>query len=531
MLHRMLAGLLLACGLMFPARPLQAVEQAEEALNQLQAACRQEATTPASARTGRQEDLELFVLAQAWKHQGLPKRAAAYLEYLRTYFPHSPLTSLAGPVVSETGYLEQFDADPDFSRLIKAGCTCLGGDHAQATASLEVWLDLISTFAAGPERLPDAVGLQRFLEKYPDSPLAGWAAYELVWEQRLVSDPESGFHLAADFAAAHPGHPLAQEAAESLDLPWFKPQALAFRSILLPGWGEDTLDPGMRMSSGQMYSEVIYALGLIGFSLAGRQGNHIANLTGVAIFANLLMLNHVSSANHAFQLARHRNGTTRSKFIATRLDQAIIGSGRFAAPELPVRPSELLAKDLVLSLLIRPLGLGEAVRNQGLIDDSQLTNAGFQAEFLTSLVSILRSPGFGLDWAAAPAAWFFTTHADALGDSPLTQGVDVNEWAADIQTGLLARVEWDESWMQVRVSLGPAFRQRSLQADAQAYSDQGLAGIGTFGLAFGGPSGCYWQAAVSLDRSATTSEFTLAGKNLTAPTLGLTYQFSLAIRF
>lgn len=509
------------------SRVCAAEEQGGDAAHRLQLACGFFSGHP----QGRQADLELFVLATAWAAQGLSQRAAGYQEYLRTYYPRSPLLPLLGPPDPDAGFLETFEPDPDFSRLIKAGCQLSVSGTSRTAEDTGGWLALVRAYQDGPENLPAASELEDFLQQQPEAPLAGWAAYQLLWEQRLLLPPAAGCAAVARFASAHRGHPLAQEAAESLDLQWFSPRDMALRSILLPGWGEETLEPGLRASSGALYSEALYALGLIGFSVASRQANYLSNLTGALIFANLLMLNHVSSANNAFQLARHRNWANRRAFIAGRLEQPVPGAGHFEAAEFEPLPEEPLARELVLSLIYRPLGLGEALRGQHLVDEQQLANAGIQAEYLASLAGLVRVEGLAVDWAIAPSAWLFAAHASASPDSDFTGGADIREWAAALQTGLLARLDLGGSWIQARLSLGPAFRQRSLSALGQDYSDQGPAGEGAFALAFGGESGCYWQAGVTCDQSASANEFTLAGQRLTAPAFGLSYQFSLAMKF
>jgi len=515
------------------ARPAAA---GDAAADDVSARCLQalQSMAAAPADAAHRTELELFLLGEMLRRAGHPRRAAAYDHHLLDYYPGGVLAAEVPSDLPDVPGLDLFDPDPDFSRLVLYALQRVRDSEPPPNAGeFADWFDLLQAASASPQEILPAADAEDFLRQHPEAPLAGWAAYQLLWRERLAADPEAGADAFQRFWAEHPRHPLGQEAAQALDLVWFSPRSLAQASALLPGMGEEILEPGLRESSSPLFSEALFLLGAVGFAVAAQQGDRSADLTGALVFFNLVLLNHRSSSDYAYVAAFRRNLAERRKFLAGRLSAPITGEGRFGDEFYSPPPLPPLAGEGVLLLLFRQAGAGDALRGRGWVRDDQLANLGLRAEVLFSPWEADLGGGLRLGAGVAPFLRGFSTRARRTADSPLAGDVEIAELGAGAEAGLLLRLDLQGPWLQLRCTLGPGYRHRSLRVDSGGgtYAADGLAACATAALALGGISGTYWQVGVNIDDSFRAGEFEAAGRPLTVPSRGWETQFGLGVRF
>lgn len=525
------AGLMVAAGVL----PARAAETPDARLAERLAAAVQalRPVRPADA-PGRLPDLELFALAEAYASLGQTDRADAYRRYLKNFFRTSPLLALLPPATDEAEFLENYDPDPDFSRLIRNiyRRLVLAEQPLPPRAAQEEAELLLAVAAADPGFLPAPEDLQAFLRRHPESPWAGWAAYQLLWASRLEPDDGSSTAGFSRFAAEHREHPLGEEAGEALDVRRVSPRQMALISAALPGLSGEWLEPGTHESGSALYTEAMLVTGAVAFTIAAQTSSRPANLAGALLMINLLMLNHSSGAGRAYEDGYRYNLGGRRHFIAERMDRPVAGTGCFAEGDYYTPPPvEPLANDGVLSVAYRQWGAGEALRGRGWVQDEQLANLGLRLEYLRSLWDAARTRDFALSAGAAPYVRWFGTHAAPTAGSPLTQGANVQEAGAGVEAALLARLGLGGSWGQVRLSAGPGFRWRALDASGSGYSDAGPVATATAAVGLGAPGGVYWQIGVTADHSFAPGTFTLENVALDVPALGWDVQSSLGVHF
>ncbi len=516
----------LTSGVFLGGRPIAAETLSVKILK----ACQVLETVRPVSQPGRIEELEIFLLAAAYEELGQSREAGQYYQYLADFYAASPLVSLLPETLQPGSYLSEFNPDPDFSRLVKnAYSDILKSRKSNVILNLEQFARLLTALVHTPSALRETGGVELFLKEYPEAPYAGWAAYQAAWQQRLQSgeNPE----VLREFWAGHKSHPLGREAREAVEVENFSPVRLARLSSLLPGRGEEILEPGLSVSSTWMYYEALYLAGTIGFALAAQQGPRLENLTGALIFANLLILNHRSSAEKTYYMARRRNQAERRKFILDRLEKPITGTGRFNLPSKPKPEAGPCANDLLLSLCYQTGGVAEGFRHSGIIREDELTNLGFRAEYVRSALDIWRSGKISLGLALAPfARCFFNQAGPAPGRNP-DCGMKIHEAAAGVELACLTRLALGGGWLQARISGGPAWRQRGFSVSGLSYREQGSALSGSLDLAWGGASGTYWRVGVVLDDSFQSGEVKVADQTLAVPSISLGIQFGLGVRF
>ena len=519
--------LMLTLGAVFAAAPAAPADGADS-LRRVQAVCAAAATTATAQGKSRGRDLELFVLAEARESLGADPMTAQLRLYLKTYFPDSPWLRRLPPLPEDTPVLDNVELDPEWSRLVRAGVRL--SRAAAPDESWQTWFKLVQIQAKTPQQTADSGELREFLAAHPAAPLSGWAALQLLWEDReLFPGPKSAEEF-REFWAQHPGHPLGAEASEALDVPWFPPEHVAHLSAILPGWGEETLEPGLHASSQALFAETVYLLGAVSFWAASQSRSRAGNLTGGLIFFNLLMLNHRGSAEQAYTTALQRNAAERRKFLNERLDRELAGSGRFspAAPEAP--PAEALAQDLVVGVSYRLHNAGDAWRGRSLVRDEQLDNLGLTLDWVQSL------------WDSGPAAWqagvglmphaqLFGTRAQGLPDAPFVSDVNVSEYGGALEAVGLLRWTSGGPWLQLRLGAGPGYRQRTVDGSGFAGTDAGQAWFGSAVISLGGEGGVYWQVGYSVDDSFRETRVVLPDRELALPSRGEEIQFGLGVRF
>ncbi|MBN1596511.1 hypothetical protein JW933_11350 [candidate division FCPU426 bacterium] len=479
---------------------------------------------------GRLEDLELFWLAEILDALGQGALADQHRQYLRDFFPSSSLLAHLPSYPEHTPYLQEYNPDPGFSRLIKTAYARIGTQYLQATDS--GFEDFVSLVQAQVESTAEAEWRQAlgdFVSAHPDSDWAGWAVYELAWIHWLENQGDT--EALSDFWRQHQDHPLAQESSAAMDVPYFSPRRLALLSSLVPGLGEETLEPGLHLSSGLWYSEILFLAGAVGFALAAQNDARLENLTGALISANLLFLNHQGSAEKAFVLARRRNWAEKRKFSLERTDLPATGSGHFAVPAYFAPEPESLAHELILSVTYEAVNAGSGFAGKGLVEESQLVNMGFRGEFITSLLDVWHQDRLGFGLAAVPHARFFANHARPQTGQLLDGGLHVQEAAAGADLALLLRWYLGDSRLQFRMSAGPSLRLRNLTVDRQEYTKQDMLGSAALVLNWGGHSGTYWQIGVFYEDSFQDHSLTVAQQSIILPSRSLGYQFGLGIRF
>lgn len=526
--HRYKVGQLMVClvlGVLGGAALADGAE-AQDAWARAQAACAAEADTPAAQ--GRYRDLELFVLAEAREARGTDSVPAQVRAYLKTYFPASKLLKHLPPVPADTPVLESWEPDPEWLRLVREGVR-LAQTGAEPVLWRD-WFDLAKIWAQTPQSSVETGELREFLGARPEAPLAGWAEYQLLWEQRVLFPGPGSAEGLREFWAQHPEHPLATEASEALDVPWFSPEHLAHLSAVLPGWGEEVLEPGLHAASQALLSETVYLLGAAAFWSAAQTQTRSGNLTGALIFLNLLLLNHHGSAETAYTTAVRRNAAERRKFINAHLDRELAGAGHFSAPAPLAATDEHLAQDWVLGAGYRFGGAAQAWRGQGLVRDEQLENLSLTLDWVQTF------------WDTPPAVWragagwmphaqVFSTRAQGLAEAPFVSEVNVFEAGAALEAVGLLRWDLGGSWLQLRLGAGPGYRRRTASGSGFAVEDAGRAWFANAVVTLGGESGVYWQAGFQAEDSFEYTRVQLPDRVLTLPSRGEEVQFSLGVRF
>ncbi len=516
----------LTSGVFLGGRPIAA----ETLSGKIFKACQALETVRPVSQPGRIEELEIYFLAAAYEELGQSRAAGQYRQYLTDFYTASPLISLLPETLHQGTYLAEFNPDPDFSRLVKnAYRDILKSRESKVSLNLEHFTRLLTVLVHTPSALQETGGVELFLKEYPESRYAGWAAYQVAWQRHLQSGETS--EVLRQLWAEHKAHPLGLEAREAMEVELFSPVRLARLSSLLPGRGEEILEPGLSGSSAWMYYEALYLAGTIGFALAAQQGPRLENLTGALIFSNLLILNHRSSAEKTYYMARRRNQAERRKLILDRLENPVMGTGCFNLPANPEPDLRPLANDLLLSLFYQTGGVAEGFRHSGIIREDELANLGFRAEYVRSMLDIWRAGKISLGLAWVPfIRCFFNQAGPAPGRDP-DCGMEIYEAAAGVELAWLTRMALGGGWLQARVSGGPAWRQRGFSISGLDYREQGSALSLSLDLAWGGASGTYWRVGVILDDSFQSGEVKVADQTLTVPSTSLGMQFGLGVRF
>lgn len=510
-----------------PAAPTEA-----DLAGRLALACQSLAAAPEAKASGRLEDLELFWLAELMDFQGEALEARRTRRYLAAYWPRSPLLPLLPSLRTDGDLLSDFTPDPDWSRLVKAcyqwlGRPAVASDPADPDleAAVAISLAYLEGIAAGGL----GARLESFLREYPESRFAGWAVYQQAWIHWMEADGDpSGFSA---LRAQQAEHPLAAEAAEAATVPYFEPRSVAWRSSLLPGWGEELLEPGMRESSSQLYSELLFIAGAVGFAVAGQNQSRLENLTGAAIFANLLFLNHQGSAERAWHLAQRRNWAERNRFLRERLEAPLAGPGRFAPLARPERQAPAMADELEIALLIKQRGADQGFAGRGWIHDDQLINLGGQVRYRRSFLQTPAAGPLTAGLAVAPRLKFVYAQAGTRDPERFRDPLRSSEWSLGAELLGIVRWSWDAWWVQGSLGAGPIWRQRRLTFDPFGHADQGSALAASAGLEWGGPSGTYWQAGFWWEDDFQRRSVSAAAGRVEIPGSGLGLQFGLGVRF
>ncbi|MEW6516457.1 MAG: hypothetical protein AB1439_06095 [candidate division FCPU426 bacterium] len=527
-----LLGALAAAGLnaglaLAQSEPVASVET--DLADRLVEACQTLAAAPAMKTTGRVEDLELFWLAELLDYEDQGFEARRVRRYLAAYWPRSPLLPLLPPLKSEGELLSDFTPDPAWSRTVKAFYLWLGREETTDALDLDAavalslaWLQAVGEGGA----LPDFAAL---VNEFPESRFAGWAVYLQAWSHWLETDGDlAGF---AALRARHPEHPLAAEAAEAALVPHFDPRSLAQRSSLLPGWGEELLEPGMREASSQLYSELLFLAGAVGFAVASQNQSRQENLTGAAIFANLLFLNHQGSAERVWELAQRRNWAERNRFLQERLEAPIMGPGRFQPLSWPKPAAEPMASEAEISLLLKLRGVDEGFRGQGWVRDDELANLGWQVRYRRSVLQTAGQGPLSAALAVAPRLKLVYTQARTTAPDLFRDPLRSTEWGLGAELLGLVRWSWGSWRIQGSFGAGPIWRQRSLSFAPFSHTDQGPALAADAGLEWGGPSGTFCQAAVWYEDDFQQRAVAAGPGRVGIPGTGLGLQFSLGVRF
>lgn len=514
------------------AQPETAATADAELAGRLAQACRSLAASPEFKAAGRQEGLELFWLAELMAFQGEDFEARRIRRYLAAYWPRSPLLPMLPPVRRDGDLLSDFTPDPDWSRLVKACCLWLGPMPAApdpADPELEAAVALSLAYLEGVSGNDLQASLAAFVREYPESRFAGWAVYQQAWAQWLEADGElAGFSA---LRAQYPDHPLAAEAAEAANVPYYNPRALAWRSSLLPGWGEELLEPGLRESSSQLYSELLFVAGAVGFAVASQKQSRQENLTGAAIFANLLFFNHQGSAEHVWQLAQRRNWAERNRFFRERLEAPIAGQGRFSPLEAPARIEPPLADELEVAWLLKLRGMDEGFRGRGWIHDDELMNMGWQVRWRRSFLQTPLAGPVAAGLAVAPRLAITYTQARTADPARFSDPLNSCEWSAGAELLGLVRWQLGGGWLQGSLGAGPVWRRRSLAFGPYGRADQGPALAASAGLEWGGQSGTFWQAGAWLEDDFRRLTLEADEGKVDVPGSSLGLQFSLGVRF
>ncbi|MCD4813776.1 hypothetical protein K8S19_08810 [bacterium] len=479
---------------------------------------------------GRLQDLELYWLALTLDALGQSDRSEQYLQYLQEYYPKSPLQNILPEIPEDTPYLPHFDLDPEISRLMKTAYHEIEQNrYGPETPAFSECIALLTLQIDAILQGDQAAGWERFLEKYPESEYSGWAAYQMAWQARHRET--NTLTLLKDFWVSQKMHPLGLEAAEAMDVRFFSPEKLSFLSALLPGLGEETLEPGMRESSTVMYSELLFLAGTIGFAIAAQNNARIENLTGALIIGNFLILNHKGSADKAYVLAHRRNMAGQRKFQKDRIDKSVIGPAWVSQAAAKNDPAGSLDNELILSLNYQTESIGSGLRGKGYVNDNNLVNLGFRAEYLATLLTLLSGPHLDISLGVVPFARLYINAAEKQSESGLDKGLYIQEYSMGAELAWLTRWSFQESFLQLRISGGPAFRVRTFSLDQAEFDDKKLVPAVTLALDWGGLSGSYWHAAVFYETGTTEASLQLDADTITLPSKSLGFIFGLGIHF
>jgi hypothetical protein len=509
----------LALAVLLAAAPVRAEEAAEAAArDRLAAGVAALRTSAAGPGAAFSAEFQLYALGEALAAAGQTLHADQFRRYLAAYYPKSPLCALLPAKPEDVLPLEYFDPDPEVVRLVR---TTFERYAASPSGPADADLELgILNLAAGESRMPlPPAGTADLLDAEPSSPWAGWLSLQLLWARRLLDPVPDGGEAFTAWAAAHPDHPLAAEAREAASLRWVAPLDMARRSALLPGWGEDTLEPGAREGSSALYSELLLAAGAIGFTISAQSVNRTQNLTAALVLYNLLFLNHKGSAENAYAGAMRYNLGQRRKFVTARRDRPILGAGVFTVPPEDLAPPPEPVWSALLTVGYRRSSTGDTLRGTGWVREEELQNLGVRLEALAELTRLTTAPEFEVVLGAAPYVRGFSTHAGPSEGSPLTQGADAAELGAGAEAALLARLGSEESWWQARLSLGPGVRWRRLDAPPVAYAGTGAVATAMFALGNGGKAAS-WQIGFAVDDGFATVPIESPGRPLTVPAEG-----------
>ncbi len=465
-------------------------------------------------------DLQLYALAEGLAAEGRTLQADRFRLYLRAYFPRSPLAALLPPDLTDTAPLEVFDPDPEVVRLVRTVCERFASSPTgSGPPDADLDLALLAWAADDPGLPPSPAGAADLLSADPGSPWAGWLSLHLLWARRLLQADGSGGAAFLDWARSHPDHPLAPEAHEAASLRWVPPLTLARRSVLLPGWGEDTLEPEAHEGASALYSELLLAAAAAAFTVSAQGANRVQNLAAALAMYTLLFLNHSGSAETAYAAAVRHNLGQRRRFLTARRARPVLGTGRFVPAAEALAPPAAPAAVVLLCVGYRPTGAGDALRGTGWVREDELANLSVRGEVLARLADLAAGSGFGLSLSAAPYLRGFTTHAGPTEGSPLVRGVNVSELGAGAEAVLLARIGGDAGAWQVRLSCGPGLRWRSLDAPPAVHTE--TRPVGTAQVALGSVgSAASWQLGLAAEEGFVPGEVEVLGQRRTVPSRG-----------
>lgn len=457
---------------------------------------------------GRRADFELYARAETLESLGRGEQAKLLRRELAGCCASSPLVR---GLVSESaaGWLSLPRPDPDYSRLIKSALPLLARAESAQDRDVADLAALLQTFTPEEWPAPGAADLRDFLSRKPDSPYAGWAAYQAAWEERL--QPAGSAQALEQMAREHPDHPLGAEAALVPGVPWFSPSAAARASALVPGRGEAGLEPGGQEFSGRMYSEILYGAAALGLALSSRPSNRPGNLAGALIFANLLFWNHFSSSEEAYALALSRNRGERRRWLQEHLENPVLGTGSFS-----FRPEKAWSEDAerpeVSVFLVYSLGsMLDGFRGLGWVEEQALVNLGVQAEGALPLWS-LGSWGCAL-YPFARGGW---NQAPGAGEA-VSRELQSRELSCGAELGIRLRVPAQGEGLEVRLSLGPGIRGRSWALGPDGADETRGILSATAGLRSRGLGPAYWEAQFGLEEGGESWHVRARGTSLALP--------------
>ncbi len=481
-------------------------------------------------KSGRLEDLEIMVTVAVMQAQERMDQAQQLQFYLQTYFPASSLLPLLDVNANINGRLRLFEPDPLFSRLVKDSFVFFKQHPRQADRvyfqQLAALAELFWRHHAGARRQD----LKNFLAQASQSPFSGFAAYALAWQdfQDHQGNTEGFYHLWQQDR----DHPAARESFEAMEVPYFSPRRLSLASAVMPGWGEEQLEPGMGEAGSQLYYELLFWAGTIGFTMAAQQQARTENITAALIFSNLLIMNHQGSAARTWVMAQRRNRAEEKRFLDDHFQNNLIAPGRFKSWSLaPVR-AKPPDQRLIIGPFLQLRGLADALASTGWVQDSSLTNAGlslgYELEFLN-----YQSGTYSLAAGLRPQLdLYFNPLFKNAQDGPLHD----NGWQSEqtSRVNVVISQAWtmtEEQKIYINVMAGPGYRWQHLNLGEAQY--HGQAGVGSAGLSlgFGGPAGHYWSAGIMVDDSFHSPSVTFFNTPLTLSSLTWRMTFELSILF
>lgn len=475
------------------------------------------------------EALELFLIAETLSELNQPYRADQYRHYLLTYFSHHILAELVQLKGDQTMPIELYESDPSFSRLVKQSFLYARTHQDNLEENFYHSFALVLKITLAHALGEDTADLRQVVyDVYPESSFTGWLAYQKSWQ--LFLEHQGSTEAFYDFWRANKKSPLGQESFEAIDAGWFPPRKIGLTSALLPGLGEELLEPGMREAAGQTYYELLYLAGTVGFAIAAQQQNRIQNLTGALIFGNFLLLNHRGSSERAYVLAMRRNSAAYRAFQIERMDRSFFGKGHYKMPLEP-EPQVVIRHGLHLGLTYGLNSVADGLRDTVVRNDT-LHNMGMDLSYHLSLWQMWVTDRMILSIDVLPRGNVIINQVqveDAYKDR-LGESIAATEIWASGECGLKAAFALSEnSILQFTSTIGPAYYMESLEYDG--YQKQALGLAGAFSLDLLGLSGNSWNLGVLWHHRMEETVLDIEGQRKSLPDIAMQLRFGIGIRF
>lgn len=520
----LVTGMFLIVGPMAAATELELESEIDDAFRHYRLSLEQKTAAPLI-------DLELFLIALVYKHQQQVMIANQYQQYLLEFYPQSSLVPLIGPIGEQTPFLTGYDPEPLFSRLVKDvyHIASLQSD-GERIAIIEDFVKVMMVLVLN-ENQQRITGLLDFFHHHRQSLLAGWVGYYLAWQHFIAGQHYSEFFY--QLWQQQPQHPVGSESLAASDVSYFDPRQVGRLSIILPGWGEGYLEPGLRQAGGQLYYEILYLAGAIGFAVAAQQHNRIENLTASIIFSNLLFFNHLASANRAYVMAMHRNYSEQKEFNRQRFDHTLLAPGQFHLPHQRQDEKPSAEHGIKLGLFYQLTAVSDELVELNWIKPESDRNLGIYLAYFYSGLTVLKQKKIQVRLGLSPEVYGLSNKLAIHPDNQLILEPGLHQ---ELMTAinLVITNSWQfsrQASFQVNLLAGRGHRWRYLSlAD---YHGDWSTWVTTAGLtvSYQGVSGHFWEIGLRLEDGQSAPSLDILDQVIELNALSWKAQFNLGIVF